>query len=840
MPILIENFEGIAPKIPARFLRGGQAQVARNCEAIGTSLKPLKGLGASIAAALRTGTQTLYKYGQNETRDGLYWFSFADDADVVRSQIAGDDDEWTFITGGGYDRPQATHFALATAGSGPYPTATRPLGLPSPTNKAVLTDLTFTPGTRPAELYISPAQIALFTSRFGVQVSLDNEATYVARGLTDPITRDTIAAAVNSIPGVSAVVAGGGVEVKTVATGRDVTLYLKYADDTYAALGAAGGAAGQAMVRLNPGDLEQMRQWAAGGTSNNYLRIDVWINGAVVHRAERRADATFSPAIVAQIIDAGPQVNAYVDGGDVVVRSDATGSGINLFLNVFQADTGYAFTKTANGTDNTAAVLTLRPENTIYFTVEDDFEVSVNGGAYQKVEIPGTTPAAIAGAINGISGLTAQVSGTNGVNVTVTTTAIGPSASVVVRYRTTRANVLFASGRTLDPGPLESRVYTWTWVDKVLSYEVESAPAPPSDVLDVYVEQGVSLSLPDLAPPSPYAATAKRIYRAVNGVYLFVAEIPAATTVYEDTQLADALSEELPTTDWDPPPDGLHGIINLPNGIVAGFVGRDLYFCEPYRPHAWPQSYVQTLDYPIVGLGRLDTTLVALTTGTPYLVQGSHPDSMVVVKTDLEQACASKRSIVSMAGQVVYSSPDGLVAISPSGSKVITENLFDRDQWQGLMSPTLIHGYEHDLQYHGFFGANGGGFVLDFKVGSLTLHTVSSAAGFSDLITDKLFVVSDSLRIWGIGANQSYTWRSKMFTHPQIVGHAAAQIEAEAYPVTCQFFLDGAAIHTQTVQNRAPFRLPARQGRDWEVELTGTSEVFKVAVHGSMQDIASV
>ncbi len=116
----------------------------------------------------------------------------------------------------------------------------------------------------------------------------------------------------------------------------------------------------------------------------------------------------------------------------------------------------------------------------------------------------------------------------------------------------------------------------------------------------------------------------------------------------------------------------MKGLINLPNGIMAGFEGRDVYFCEPYRPYAWPAAYQQTVDYPVVGLGRLDTSLVVLTKGAPYLISGSAPGYMTVVKADLEQACVSKRSIVSMGSAVFYASPDGLVALAASGSRVLT------------------------------------------------------------------------------------------------------------------------------------------------------------------------
>jgi hypothetical protein len=277
---------------------------------------------------------------------------------------------------------------------------------------------------------------------------------------------------------------------------------------------------------------------------------------------------------------------------------------------------------------------------------------------------------------------------------------------------------------------------------------------------------------------------------------------------------------------------------------MAGFVGRDVYFCDPYHPHAWPENYVQSLDFPVVGLGRMDTTLAVLTTGTPYFLQGSHPDSMVVVKSDLEQACASKRSIVSTNGVVMYSSPDGLVLLSPGGSKLVTEQYFTRAQWQSYFKPDSIYGYSHDLKYVGFYnnGTTSGGFIYDPTSGQFILHDKYATAGYSDLQQDKLFLAfSDrTVKPWLGGSNLTYTWKSKKFTLPQVLGFYCAQLEAETYPVTAKFYADGVLIHTQTVANRNPFRLPAKPGRDWEVQIEGTSEVFTFSIAQSVQELAGV
>ena len=285
------------------------------------------------------------------------------------------------------------------------------------------------------------------------------------------------------------------------------------------------------------------------------------------------------------------------------------------------------------------------------------------------------------------------------------------------------------------------------------------------------------------------------------------------------------------------------GIIALPNGVMAGFEGFDVYLCEPYRPFAWPSSYSNTVDYKIVGLGKMDTTLAVLTEGTPYLLQGSDPQDMVQVQADVDQACVSKRGIVSYNNKVYYPSPDGLMELSISGSTLLTAERFKRSDWQAL-NPESIHAYQHDNQYIAFYTVGGytGGFVYDFITKDFSFHDIYATAGYSDLLTDTLYLAfsNRALRKWDAGSAKSFIWKSKKFTLKRHTGFGAGQVEAEAYPVTAKFYADGSLVHTEVVSDRGPFRLPPGEYRDWEVEITGSKEVFHVAMASMMSELADV
>lgn len=407
------------------------------------------------------------------------------------------------------------------------------------------------------------------------------------------------------------------------------------------------------------------------------------------------------------------------------------------------------------------------------------------------------------------------------------------------------APTLTKSGAPFDANALvETRVYVYTNVSSEAGFDRESSPSKESMYIGVKPGEVVTLSAFD-AVPVGYNVTHRRVYRSVSGTFLYVGELLSTDTTFADSVLAEDLEEELPSLTWTAPPDALRGLINLPNGIMAGFVGRDVYFCDPYHPHAWPQNYIQTVDYPVVGLGRMDTTLAVLTTGAPYIIQGTHPDSTAMVKADVEQACVSKRSIASFGGAVFYASPDGLVMLTPGGSRILTESYFTRAQWQSI-KPESLHGYIHENKYVGFYdtGTVQGGFVYDIVANQIAMHDIYVSAGFVDLQGDKLFVATPdkAMHIWGTGANKTYTWRSKMFSMPHEMGFSCAQLEAEAYPVTFEVFVDNPTTPAYTLQvtSRRPFRLPVLVGRDWELQLTGATEVFSVAIAQSMQELSGV
>lgn len=89
-------------------------------------------------ASVPAGRQTIYRMGRDIASDGQYWLSWPTVVHAVRGFESGDTTERTYYTGDG--APKVTDNIMALA-STPYPTTSRPMGIPAPaTPLLVLTD----------------------------------------------------------------------------------------------------------------------------------------------------------------------------------------------------------------------------------------------------------------------------------------------------------------------------------------------------------------------------------------------------------------------------------------------------------------------------------------------------------------------------------------------------------------------------------------------------------------------------------------------------------------------------------------------------------------------------
>jgi len=412
---------------------------------------------------------------------------------------------------------------------------------------------------------------------------------------------------------------------------------------------------------------------------------------------------------------------------------------------------------------------------------------------------------------------------------------------------------------TYDASVIESRAYVYTYVSAIGE---EGPPSPVSAIVSVGPGEQVNLSAMLTGPGAGSLNLAtKRIYRAVTGGngtdYLFLVEIALATTTYSDTILDAALGEICPSTYWDPPPTDMAGIVSMPGGILAGFSGNQLCFCEPYTPSAWPTSYRLTTSHPIVALGAFGNSLVVATAGPTYIVTGTTPDSMTMqtlqasgmVAADdprVLEACVSKRGLVDLGGTILYPVSSGLVAIDAGGARLVSKELIARDYWQALV-PSSISAYVYNGKYFGFYdtGTVQGGFLFDphNPLDPLTFTDQYATAGFFDKPTGKLYLqIGNNIQQWDGGATPlTRTWKSKIFTLESPVNFVYGQLRAFSYPVTFKLYADQVLKLTQTVANDTPFPLPSGfLAREWEFQIEGSAKIKRAALATSIEELLEV
>jgi hypothetical protein len=352
------------------------------------------------------------------------------------------------------------------------------------------------------------------------------------------------------------------------------------------------------------------------------------------------------------------------------------------------------------------------------------------------------------------------------------------------------ASALTASLSGVGSGNVITRLYVYTYVTQ---YGEESEPCPIS--ADVNWQSGQTVTLSGFsAIPSGRAITKQRIYRSQSsnqsGTDLFfIAERTASTSDFTDTYGPTEFGEVLPSRDWNQPPADLAGLISLPNGMLAAFSGKQLCFCEPYQPHAWPEKYRLTTSFPIVALAAYGTTVIAGTQGYPYVASGNSPDSMIEQKIEVNLPCVNGRGMVDLGYSAAYPSNDGLVVVGSNGATVATDALFTRPSWQRISPGTLVAAqfagrYFASFSYLEIDGEtlNEGTFVIDLtNQQPFVLRYAFKAAAFHyDLPTGQLYYLLGS-QVYEFDAlgetNEIMTWKSKRVVMPMPVTFGAILVE---------------------------------------------------------------
>jgi hypothetical protein len=337
--------------------------------------------------------------------------------------------------------------------------------------------------------------------------------------------------------------------------------------------------------------------------------------------------------------------------------------------------------------------------------------------------------------------------------------------------------------------PTVYRSYCFTYVNQ---YGEESAPNFPSAVVGGPSDGTWSVTgLPTTAPVNPsgrnYPPVVQlNLYRTVSGAqtggqFFLVAQFNFSTSPptspYTDTVSDVSITggsgfPPLETTSWGNPPDGLDGLTALPGGMLVGFVGNTVHFCEPNRPHTWPASYDQSLGYVIVGLAVWQQALVALTEGFPSTGSGNAPSNFIFTTVRAAEPCIARGSIVTDLSGVYYASQNGLIQLSGYGAQNQSLPLFTKNIWLTDYAAASIVACRHRTQYLAINGS-GVGFFLDYaepRNGVMKLNTFDDAVSvWNDEYSGDAYILSNKkVYLWDSPAAETMNYRglSRMYFLP--------------------------------------------------------------------------
>lgn len=396
--------------------------------------------------------------------------------------------------------------------------------------------------------------------------------------------------------------------------------------------------------------------------------------------------------------------------------------------------------------------------------------------------------------------------------------------------------------------------YVYTYAD---AEGREGPPSEPSDIAHASKDDKITLTNIDtLSGAYNPTGAVQRFYRSENGSpFQFLAERPSTTADFIDdfTLVAGSAVE---TTLYSAPPAMLKGVVVMANGIMAGYVGNDIYLSSPFQPHGWPEDYILHTDYPCTGLVAYGNALIVCTEKYPYSANVTHPSTASLDKMETIQGNLNIRSLIELDGGAMYASNDGLVFISVGGASLATGNVISEKTWRE-MNPSSIHGYFYRGNYFGFYNAgtgsinteNGetipakGGFIFDVQRQYVTYTDVYATAAYSDLGTSSLYLVIDDAGTnkvfkWNDNATPlSYVYESKPVVLPETT-MTAARFELKSGAIDFELWVDKALKFSKTVADNKPFRMPSGyKAKEFAIRLSGTGETDAVFIATSPSEL---
>jgi hypothetical protein len=379
-----------------------------------------------------------------------------------------------------------------------------------------------------------------------------------------------------------------------------------------------------------------------------------------------------------------------------------------------------------------------------------------------------------------------------------------------------------------------------------------------------------------------------RTETASNGVtsFFLIAQQAIGTLTFADNFLSAITvnGSILPSTTWTAPPTDLQGFAQMPNGMIAAFRKNEIWFCEPFRPHAWPAAYTVAVEFTVVGLGVIGQTLIVCTQGYPVAMTGSHPTVVTSAKLSALEPCTSRASIISTTDGVYYTSPNGLILVSQGVAVNVTRAMIRKDEWNTLFNTSTLRAAKLGDAYYAFGSQRPGVFeTTAFDTGSfaqtdnagattgmliypkdqrLALSILTNALPaqnvYNDTWTGEVLIVRGGNLNWfdvsGVPpAVDTYIWKSKIIQTASKKNFGALRIYW-AVPTgvvlggpgvdygTVQLYADGNLVFTRNIVTSGELmKLPSGYTADFhQVVITSKLDIYSVQMATTAKELASV
>lgn len=437
----------------------------------------------------------------------------------------------------------------------------------------------------------------------------------------------------------------------------------------------------------------------------------------------------------------------------------------------------------------------------------------------------------------------------------------------------------------------DSRGWRYSYLD---SEGREGPLSPVSEIVESEIDGTATIQIPADSFDSSFDVVGIRLYRVVSRTedLMPLNDLNgSATPIVEALYVGDyahvaggdyTITDDLPDAELGQaalcddnfaPPENLQGLISLPDGVLVGFEGKNLWFSEPWDYHAWNCSL--NLDDCIKQIVYCESSIYVLTDGHPYTITATSPDKTcrccrAVWRSPISFPILCPESASKLANGIMYASHDGMIIMRGPSVAVSTDRYIDRDEWLAWR-PETIRGAVYKGRYHGFsdfvtpLGEHDKvlpkGFIWDFgeavyadgDVGldsNLITHDVP--AWTTHVTRDGFLFIAygKEIRRWE-GSNEPlrYVWRSVVNVENGLTNFSCAKIVSEdhyrrqpnARELNFTLYADGRKIFQKRIKDGNVFRLPrTAYAIDYEIEISGFVEVNEIHLATSMQELTLV